>query len=138
LYSQHFVLGKEKREGDTVTCQGKKFINPHYCCGIQRVYVLHLSAIQRAQACVNDEHLRQSHFICHDFRCKPNPSFLLNGWPDIDFNPLQLVSLLLSTNAVVLLFVTIALSKSADNNKAAPVWYVYPALLALSTVRLFV
>jgi hypothetical protein len=32
-YSQHFVLGKEKREGDTVTCQGKKIaqkiINPN-------------------------------------------------------------------------------------------------------------
>jgi hypothetical protein len=34
-YSQHFLLGKEKREGDIVTCQGNKIINAHYSCGIQ-------------------------------------------------------------------------------------------------------
>jgi hypothetical protein len=32
LDSQNFVLGEEKREGDIVTCQGKKFGNPHYLC----------------------------------------------------------------------------------------------------------
>ena len=30
IFIQHFVLGKGKREGDIVTCQAKKIINPHY------------------------------------------------------------------------------------------------------------
>jgi hypothetical protein len=28
IYGQNFVLGKEKPEGDTETCQAKKIINP--------------------------------------------------------------------------------------------------------------
>jgi hypothetical protein len=68
--SQHFVLGKEKREGDTVTSQGKKFLTPHHRCGIQQLYVLHQSDIQRAPVCAINEGLRQNHFICHDFRLK--------------------------------------------------------------------
>jgi hypothetical protein len=34
-YCQNCILRKEKREGDTVTCQAKKTINPQYRCGIQ-------------------------------------------------------------------------------------------------------
>jgi hypothetical protein len=66
-YTKHFVLAREKRDGDTVTCQGKKFTNSHHHCGIQSVYILHHSDTQRAQVWVIDESLRQNHFICHDF-----------------------------------------------------------------------
>jgi energy-coupling factor transporter ATP-binding protein EcfA2 len=69
-YNQHFVLGKDKREGNTITYQGKKFKNPHHSCGIQRVYVSHLSDTQQARVCAIDERLRQNHFICPDFSLK--------------------------------------------------------------------
>lgn len=48
---------------------------------------------------------------------------------------LQMVSALLTVDALVLLIVSIAQSHAADSDKTAAVWFVYPALLAFSTVR---
>uniref|UniRef100_A0A914VV15 ABC-type glutathione-S-conjugate transporter n=1 Tax=Plectus sambesii TaxID=2011161 RepID=A0A914VV15_9BILA len=44
-----------------------------------------------------------------------------------------LVSAVLAADALVLLFSTIAQSHAADSDKTAAVWFVYPALLAIST-----
>jgi hypothetical protein len=46
LYSQHFVLGKEKREGDTVTCQTKKIIT-HPIVARFREFLFYISEILR-------------------------------------------------------------------------------------------
>ncbi len=41
---QHFVLAKEKRERDTVTCQAKKIINPNIVVGFSE-FLFYISAI---------------------------------------------------------------------------------------------
>ncbi len=74
-YDQHFVLSKEKREGGIVTYQAKNIINPQYRCGIQLVFVSHLSDTQRAQVCAIYERMSQKHFICPYFPFKTKPQF---------------------------------------------------------------
>lgn len=88
---------------------------------IEKIYRSRLKSYSAKVAFLNDI-FRCIYYIVRDV------SFAI--WSDF-----QLVSVLLAADALVLLFSTISRLSSPDNDKSAAVWFVYPALLSISTVR---
>jgi hypothetical protein len=72
-YSQHFILVKRHRNPS-----GKENHKPTLSLRVSASFVLHLSDTLRVQVCVNNERLRQNHFIFpyFSFKTKPQLSFL--------------------------------------------------------------